>query len=148
MTDERQVAARLAAHAEMIDVRMVQASFEHQEFPDPGTIDYELHISPEARMDDSSSALVTSAKFIVDMKQDSDGETIDIAHIEFVFAGMYKMIDKIHVEDEEVKAFANTTGVFALYPYAREYVQDVTSRLGLPSLTLGLYKIPTDGPDQ
>ncbi|WP_413456094.1 protein-export chaperone SecB [Glutamicibacter sp. FR1] len=145
MTDERQVAARLAAHAEMIDVRMVKSSFEHQGFPEPGTIDYDLHISPEARLDEASSALVTSAKFIVDMNQDSDGETINIAHIEFVFAGMYKIVDEVRFEEEEVKAFANTTGIFALYPYAREYVQDVTSRLGLPSLTLGLYKIPTDG---
>lgn len=35
-------------------------------------------------------------------------------------------------------------GQFALHPYAREYIYDVTGRLGLPPLTVGVLTMPYD----
>ena len=43
---------------------------------------------------------------------------------------------------EELNAYAISTGQYALYPYAREYISDLTMRLGLPPLTIGVLKIP------
>lgn len=40
--------------------------------------------------------------------------------------------------ESELAAFGHTTRQFALYPSARELVAVVTSRLGLPTLTMGV----------
>lgn len=143
MNDMRQTALRLAGQADLLDIRMVESSFCHIEFPGEGQITYHLHISPGAQLSESEQRLVTSADFNLDIGQDVDGETNEIASIKFKLAGLYALTESSDFTEEEVTAFAETTGVFALYPYAREYVQDVTGRLGLPPLTLGLYKIPT-----
>jgi hypothetical protein len=45
---------------------------------------------------------------------------------------------------DELTAYAVSTGQFALYPYVREYIYNVTGRLGLPPLTLGVLKAPID----
>jgi len=143
MNDMRQTALRLAGQADLLDIRMVESSFRHIEFPGEGQITYHLHISPGAQLSEPEQRLVTSADFNLDIGQDVDGETNEIASIKFKLAGLYALTESSDFTEEEVTAFAETTGVFALYPYAREYVQDVTGRLGLPPLTLGLYKIPT-----
>lgn len=127
----------------MLDVRMVEASFRHIDFPEDGQITYKMDIAPSARLSESTPTLVTSADFTLEMRQEVDGEANDIANIQFTLAGLYSIPEDVEFSDEEVAAFADTTGIFGLYPYAREYVQDVTGRLGLPPLTLGLYKIPT-----
>lgn len=44
--------------------------------------------------------------------------------------------------EEELTAYAATTGRFALYPYIREYVYDLTGRLALPPLTLEILSRP------
>lgn len=48
---------------------------------------------------------------------------------------------------EEVTAFGASTGAFALYPCARAYAQDVSTRLGLPPLTLSIYRVPISSPE-
>lgn len=146
MTDDRHVAARLAAKSELVDIRMVKSAFEHRGFPESGMpISYNLHINPDAKLSEASDKFVTSAEFTIEISQDIEDETNDIAHIEFVLVGMYNVEEKLEFNDDEVTAFGKSTGIFALYSYAREYVQSVTSRLGLPALTLGLQKIATDG---
>lgn len=47
-----------------------------------------------------------------------------------------------HPTEEELTAYAATTGRFALYPYIREYVYDLTGRLALPPLTLEILSRP------
>lgn len=146
MTDDRHIAARLAAKSDLMDIRMVKSSFEHRGFPQNGSpISYHLNINPDAKMAETSDKFVMSAEFTIEISQDIEDETNDIARIEFVLVGMYNIEEELEFTEEEVDAFSKSTGIFALYPYAREYVQSVTSRLGLPALTLGLHKVSTDG---
>jgi hypothetical protein len=67
-----------------------------------------------------------------------------VARIEFEQAALFVMdMDAGNPPDaEELNAYAVSTGQFALYPYVREYISDLTSRLGLPPLTVGVLKMP------
>ncbi|MEV5694190.1 protein-export chaperone SecB [Micromonospora globbae] len=43
--------------------------------------------------------------------------------------------------DDELRAFGDVTAALALYPYVRAAIQDLASRMGIPSVTLPVYQI-------
>lgn len=137
------LAARVAGQSEMVDVRMVKSAFEHLNFPAPSSpISYELDIQPAAQVTPDKDAIIVSVTFDLKMNQELEDQRTEIAKVEFTLLGLYTLPEDVKFTDAEVESFGATTGIFALYPYAREYVQNVTGRLGLPPLTLGLYKVP------
>ncbi|WP_212992236.1 hypothetical protein [Actinoplanes auranticolor] len=78
-----------------------------------------------------------------------DDEASLIADISFEFAALFtveRREDDSPVTDEELRAYSFTTGVFAMYPYAREYIYDTTGRVGLPPLTVGVLQLPVKRP--
>lgn len=148
----RELAARVAGGAELLDVRMVKSSAEHLGFPDGGhPLEYDLDVSPMAHFNSETHALIVSTDFSLTVNQEVEsngegGEPTDIATVSFTLVALFDTPEGATYEPDELESFGATTGVFSLYPYAREYVQDVTGRLGLPPLTLGVYRVPI--PDQ
>ncbi|KAB7739378.1 SecB chaperone [Nostocoides sp. F2B08] len=77
-----------------------------------------------------------------------DGDPL--ANIKYVLEGLFRLEMREGDEaptEEELAAYAETTGLFALYPFAREWAHDLTGRMGLPPLTLGVLYVPVDGPE-
>lgn len=148
----RELAARVAGGAELLDVRMVKTSAEHLGFPIAGQpLEYDLDVNPMAHFNSETNALIVSTDFSLAVNQEVESdigetETADIASVTFTLVALYDTPEGMTYGPEELESFGATTGVFSLYPYAREYVQDVTGRLGLPPLTLGVYRVPV--PDQ
>lgn len=143
--DLRALAARVAGGVELLDVRMVQSSAEHLGFPVSGSpLSYDLDVQPTAHFDGDSQGLVVSIEFSLTMDQEAEEEGLErrqIATISFTLVALFETPEEANYGAEELESFGATTGIFCLYPYAREYVQDVTGRLGLPPLTLGVYRI-------
>jgi preprotein translocase subunit SecB len=75
---------------------------------------------------------------------EEDEEGAAVGSLAFAFAALYRWGHELaDVEERELDAFAVTTGTMALYPYAREYVADMTGRLGLPTLTMPVRRLPS-----
>lgn len=145
----RAFAGRVASRAELVDVRMVKSAAEHLGFPVAGTpLNYDLDIQPNAHFDSENHALIVSADFALTMDQavGEDEERRDIASFTFTLVALFDTPEGVTFNDEELEGYGATTGIFSLYPYAREYVQDVTGRMGLPPLTLGVYRISPSEP--
>ena len=144
--DELRVqAGRIAGNANLRDIRLTQSDVRLHFVPNPtASLSVELDISPEAEIapaiGDSAGLLLVSCGFSVTISSDAEDVTDSVATLqnEFTAAFTHTLFDE--ASDEELEAFANTTGLFALYPYAREYISDCTRRLGLPTLVLDLFK--------
>jgi hypothetical protein len=155
--EDRHLARRVAARTQIKDIRLLKSSFELESIPAGGQLrfgidfkssevdwepgedqfmvqcHYELALSERVFVDDSATG------------EPEETEPIAIANIEFALAGLFELemqSDDAPPTDAEVKAYAATTGAFALYPFAREYVYDVTGRLRLPALTLPVRLLP------
>ena len=67
------------------------------------------------------------------------------AEVSFTLLALYSLRELAdgaeEVTTDELEAFAETTGLMALHPYARELIQDQTARLDLPALTIGVAQI-------
>jgi hypothetical protein len=70
-------------------------------------------------------------------------ESLDSKPMEILLTleATYKVPSEITFSPKQVRAFAKTNGMLNVWPYWREFVQSVTSRAGLPPLTLPLFRV-------
>ena len=47
-------------------------------------------------------------------------------------------------DDSVFEAFAKTNGVFNAWPYWREFVQSMTLRMGIPGVTIPVFRFPQE----
>jgi hypothetical protein len=151
----RALAARIAACAEIADVRLLSSSFDLQQFPDgEHRLSWSLDVQPQTEFEPGDAHFAVQCDYTLTVEEASNGddETDElVTEISFRFAALYQlnMADgKAPPSADEVTAFGQSTGAFALYPYARAYAQDVTVRLGLPALTLGVYRVPIESREE
>lgn len=167
----RKEAARIASHLELGDIRMwsvradlsglpdddshltyrfnadvqVQHSAEHALVHVAGN--YSVEVLSEARPEDAEEPSPEG----VTPEGDSDPSDTDvIAEIAFNLAAIF-VVEREPAEpfsESEVTAFGQTTGQFALHPFARQFVADLTGRMGLPTLHLGLMRINLESLDE
>lgn len=62
-------------------------------------------------------------------------------NIQAVFVLVYQAKDLSNLSEEAFESFGNTNGVYNAWPYWREYVQNITCRMGLPALTIPVFRI-------
>jgi hypothetical protein len=149
ISETRGRAARIAALADIRDVRLLKSSAEISQFPTGDvTLSYDLNLGSSVEYEPGSGAFVVRSIYTVSITpattDDTEGSASAIAKIEFEQAGLFVLSTGEHdapPTPDELTAYATTTGQFALYPYAREYIYDVTGRLGLPPLTVGVMKL-------
>lgn len=154
--EDREKAGRVAGCAEMRDVRLFGV---HGDLADPGDVGglgYSLDVDTEYQTigEEVAHALVVTGKYslsVTGVSGNESQEPSEVATLSFTLAGMYSLLeqdtDPITFSDEELQAFAATTGQFALYPYAREFVASMTGRMGLPPLHLGTLRFDRDEPE-
>ncbi len=150
-------AARLNAITDIRDVRLMKSVAEIVRLPvsDP-FLTYRLDSDAAVEYEPGSESFVVRGTYRVsiesardpesDRPPDSDASDSTVARIEFEHAALFvmDMDDDEPPSSEELNAYAVSTGQYALYPYVREYISDITMRLGLPPLTVGVLKIPFD----
>ena len=148
----QQLAARLAGMTDIRDVRLmktfaeiVNLSVEH-----PFLV-YDLNSEAAVEYEPGGGSFVVRGTYRLFIRSnstatgnDAEGTASDVATIEFEHAALFvmDMDGQEPPRPEELNAYAVSTGQFALYPYVREYISNLTSRLGLPPLTLGILKLP------
>lgn len=148
MLDERDqaelrvLAGRIANSSHLRDIRLSRTSSQLHSTPHPGSefaAEMEVTLEPIVAGTAPDSALAVNASFDVSIR-DADART-SVADVSCTFTASFTHDLGGQATEEELNAFANTTGIFAIYPYAREYISDATRRLGLPALVLDLLRL-------
>ena len=96
------------------------------------------HPADEPERDDSDSD-----ELLADQPEGDATEPVDVATFGFKLNALFVVEDEPDepFTESELTAFGQTTGQFALYPYAREFVADLTGRMGLPPLHMGVMRL-------
>lgn len=143
-------AARIAGQAELKDVRTRALHADMKFPPHPGSrLGYRMAVEFQYTPTDADEELAVvegEYRITMFMKAD-DADEEEFAEIHFILVGLYEVpaaSDGEPYTEEEWEAFAQTTGQFALYPYAREAASMLTTRLGVPPLTLGMLRVGLD----
>jgi len=64
-------------------------------------------------------------------------------YVHGTFALAYEMSDPQGISNEDISHFAFANSTLHAWPYWRELAQSMTTRMGIPPLVIGTYKIPT-----
>jgi preprotein translocase subunit SecB len=150
-TEEQwRLAGRVAGCADLRDVRLfnVSGDLALPATANPMAYDLDVNIEFQTVGEEVLKAVVITGNYsltVTEAGEEDDDEPAKVADLEFTLAAMYHLLeqdtDPRSYEDKEFEAFAATTGQFALYPYAREFVADMTGRMGLPSLHMGTLRL-------
>lgn len=147
--DTRARAARVAGRADLDSIRTVRLQAEILRDPEAATsLAYDA--APDVSVDttETADAFTVTVDFGVTVHQHLvEGQPPeDVAKIALTLIAFYSLgslgTEPETLADHEFQAFAESSGVFALYPYIRESIATLTARLGLPALTLPLLKTP------
>lgn len=156
--DLRRVCARISARTEIRDVRFEAIHGELVGELDSGRpLAFDMKPSAsQGGLDGEHFGVV--AEYVVSIKQaGEDGDqseeqvTEEIAAITIRIAGLFRIdpgagsepFDLDAVSSEELEAYARSTGLFALHPYARQAISSLSTELGLPVLQIPVLKITT-----
>ncbi|WP_404387827.1 hypothetical protein [Humibacillus xanthopallidus] len=149
-----EASGRVGARAQVQDVRLYSLKTQLKEFgaDPPYTVD--LEVDATAQRDDDANFFVISAEYTLktnaygeeqDAHDDAVEAEIEVAEVSFTLLALYGLgepaDDDEPLSTDELEAYAESVGVMTLHPYARELIQDQTTRLGLPGLTIGVAKI-------
>lgn len=148
-------AARVAGAADLLDVRMLNASCELEELPGDADLTFGVSLEPRVEHDSGDDYFVVRIEFKVKIERlaqgDDEGDEVAteedrlVAFINSEWAALYDLVglDTYEPTEEEFQAYADTAATLTLFPYVREFVSSTTNRLGLPKLVLPVHRMPS-----
>ncbi len=149
---QQELAARVAGRANLVDIRMVASQTRLGAFPS-GDRPLTWRISTEPTVETHEDLLVVSIAYevvVVEVAETSDApeagrEELAVATVGFTLSALYDSMRDLEPLDEELDAYSRTSSTLTLFPYARKFVDDMTGSMGLPRLTMGIWRLPYPG---
>ena len=103
-----------------------------------------LNVSVTTKAREQDLIVQVSPKFTLIGQDDADGAA-DSLRIEAVFVVLYRVPTFAGITSENLDAFGQTNGIYNVWPYWREFVQSMTVRMGLPPLTVPVFRLFAGG---
>lgn len=95
----------------------------------------------EVGRNEESKSIYVCPEFRLTISTEGGAEATLLLSIDAKFVLIYSLQSFDGLEDKNLKAFGTTNGVFNAWPYWREFVQAMTTRMGLQSLTVPLFRL-------
>jgi preprotein translocase subunit SecB len=100
----------------------------------------EMNVNVETKADKEQSGIGVRLRFTLIAKYaEAAGE--ELLRIEAAFVLRYRIPSFEGIGDKNIEAFGKLNGLFNAWPYWREFVQSTTVRMGLPALTVPMYRV-------
>jgi hypothetical protein len=152
------LASRVAERVSIRDIRLMETSAELKNFSTDGPLSWDLGISSSAhyKPGDSYFVLMIGYQVTIEKPEDSAVEEADkssdeVAEISFQFGVLCELElqeSSSEITKEEVEEYGDATAKIILSPYVREYIHDVTMRMGLPPLIMDILPSFTEEPSR
>ncbi len=126
---------------QILDVRLLETRAEHKPFDsdNPGSVTTNIHV--ENNFNEQSKLLKVFPHFSLVVSQKDDSPENVFLRIEARFSVTYSLNSSEGLLQENYNAFGERNGVYNVWPYWREFVHSITSRMGLPPLIVPVYVI-------
>lgn len=146
--------SQIVSVVQINDVRLLKASFQSLVLPS--------ELAEKVTINNSHSALVKKepgegqagnnlllihTNFSLDICSELEEEGMQ-CDVKAVFELSYNIRESEEFSSEEYLAFAEINSVFNAWPYWREFLQSSLSRMGMPTLTVPVLRIPTKPPEE
>lgn len=139
---ENKVAAGLlvSERVQLRDVRLISCKCDQTPVATLGKKDYDINYSTEVQVDKKNGYVIVTAKFHFEAFSESKTQK-PVILIDASFLLAYKIENFEGLTQKGFEQFANLNGIYNAWPYWREFVQNTVTRMGLPSLTIPVFRI-------
>jgi len=135
------LAAQVSDKVEIVNVLLKQSSCYRKPEAGKTKIGLEIKCDIKHEVDKKNSIIIVFPDFRLKGYHEKQQKEEPILNIEAVFVLIYRISSFTDLGKEHFEAFANTNGIYNAWPYWREYVQNTIARMGLPPLTIPVFRI-------
>ncbi len=134
-------AVMVADRVELQNVRLVQTNclLKPGGVKGPYELSMDSNVTTKINTENKNIAIVASFELDAYVK-DARKEDPDFK-IGASFVLSYKIDNLEGLGEEHIQAFGESNGLYNAWPYWREYVQNIVARMGLPSLTIPVFRL-------
>ena len=142
LKSENKVAAGLLVsnRVQLKDVRLINCKCDQTPGATIGKKAYDINYSTEVQVDKKNGYVIVTAKFHFEAFTESKTQKPAI-FIDASFLLAYKIENFEGLTQKGFEQFANLNGIYNAWPYWREFVQNTVTRMGLPSLSIPVFRI-------
>jgi preprotein translocase subunit SecB len=130
----------VSERVQLKDVRLISCKCDQTPEATLGKKDYGINYSTEVQIDKKNGYVIVTAKF--QFKAFTESKTQKpVILIDASFLLAYKIENFEGLTQKGFEQFANLNGIYNAWPYWREFVQNTVTRMGLPSLTIPVFRL-------
>ncbi|MFZ2148230.1 MAG: hypothetical protein WAV28_13515 [Sedimentisphaerales bacterium] len=122
------------------DVRLINCKCDQTPEAALGKKEYGINYSTEVQVDKKKGYVIVTAKFHFEAFTESKTQKPAI-FIDASFLLAYKIENFEGLTQKGFEQFAKFNGIYNAWPYWREFVQNTVTRMGLPSLSIPVFRI-------
>jgi len=139
---ENKVTAGLlvSKRVQLKDVRLISCKCDQTPVATLDRKNYCINYSTEVQVDKKNGYVIVTAKFHFEAFSESKTQK-PVILIDASFLLAYKIENFEGLTQKGFEQFANLNGIYNAWPYWREFVQNTVTRMGLPSLTIPVFRI-------
>lgn len=139
--DALALAAAVSRRVQIHDVRLMGCNYKHTPLAAKQRLEVQLSFDVKAHVNTKEKIVGVVPSFQMIALPVEGAEKKPAVEIQAVFMLVYKAESLEGLKTENFDSFARINGIYNAWPYWREFVQSATTRMGLPSLTLPVFRI-------
>jgi hypothetical protein len=137
MNETHKRAASVGGLADLEDIRLASVNAELGDAAADGPFEIEVGIAPSVSQAEGRAIYDCNYRVKVRGAEGAVAATLDCRYL-----AVYILGSEEERELSDLVAFGEVTVLRAIHPYLRELVSSLTSRFGLPGITLGVFRVP------
>lgn len=134
---------RLISAVQIKGVRLVEATAKTRigSPQEAGEVEFAIHYSARVKehRKDSTFVVLSTVEARLTPREPNARPAVSVRA---GFELTYSLPEDFPVSSSQLNAFAQTNGIFNVWPYWREFIQSMFVRMGLPPLALPVYRLP------
>lgn len=140
------LAAPVSEQVEVMEILLAESMTKRGDVRDRLPVKLAMSGKVETQVDKDEKVVRVRPRFVLSAKYDeANGE--ELLRIEAQFVLHYRLPSLEGLKKANFAAFGELNGIYNAWPYWREFVQSTTVRMGLPPLTVPVYR-PLKAPKQ
>jgi hypothetical protein len=140
LKEQAEKAVAVSDRVQLMDVRLLESKAEQKPIDDDLPQRMVTKVLVDYHVDNQEGTIDVFPHLFLHVKRDNAPEEI-LIRIEARFAITYAIHSTESLTPENYEAFSERNAVFNIWPYWREFVQSTTVRMGLPALTLPVFRV-------
>lgn len=133
------LAAPVSARVELKHVILAETVARRKPLAGGPPVDLSLSVNVNTRVNRKQRVIEVFPRFTLAARKGDDTEG-ELLHVEALFVLHYGIDSFEGLKKPNIDAFGELNGLYNAWPYWREYVQSTTVRMGLPALTIPVFR--------